>query len=276
MEKRAGGMRAGIGLRLVVAALILVAGSALAGGVLSASGRAGSNATGGQLNLRGELRLVSRLSTCPGPGSTETCASRTGQGVISGLGRVSVAYTWRIDLGPPSCTGDLARTLAYGVVLVVAGKGEIRTSLGEAPCVDIDAVRSQAQTFTVIGGTGIYAEASGGGTVDRSLGQTGGGAAGTETWSGTLDVPGLEFDVTRPTISLPSRRIFLASARARRTRVTYVPRARDEVDGAVPVSCKPGSGTRFPVGRTTVTCSAADTSGNARTSKFVITVKPRR
>ena len=62
---------------------------------------------------------------------------------------------------------------------------------------------------------------------------------------------------------------------AKRVRVTYKVTARDDVD-AVPVSCRPRSGSRFRIGRTVVKCTATDGSGNTATAKFTITVKPRR
>jgi HYR domain len=264
--------------RLVALALTFVCGSALVAGMSSAPSRAEPSSATARLDLRGELRLVSRLVECPGPGeSAGACAARTGEGLVSGLGRVTEAYTWRIGVGPPSCADGFAKTLAYDVVLVVAGKGEIQLALSEgAECVDVEEVRTQAQAFTIIGGTGTYAGASGAGTVSRSLGQTARGAVGVETWVGSLDVPGLEFDVTPPAITGASRKTVVAPGKARRVRVSYRVGARDEVDGAVPVSCKPRSGARFGIGRTIVTCSASDTSGNAKTARFAITVKRRR
>jgi hypothetical protein len=66
------------------------------------------------------------------------------------------------------------------------------------------------------------------------------------------------------------------SERAKRVRVTYAVSARDDVDGAVPVSCFPRSGSRFDSGRTDVVCSATDASANTQTARFTITVKRRR
>jgi len=262
--------------RLVSFALTLACGAALVAGMSSAPGRAEPSTATARLDLRGDLRIVSRLIECPA-GTAGTCAARTGGGVVSGLGRVTEAYTWRIGVGPPTCTDGLMKTLSYEVVLVVAGRGEIHMALSEgSECVDPETVRGQAQPFTIAGGTGAYVGASGAGTVSRSLGQTAQGAVGIETWTGTLDVPGLEFDVTPPTITGASGRTVTVPKKARRVRVTYRVEARDSVDGAVPVSCQPRSGTRFGIGRTLVTCSAADSSGNARTARFAITVKRRR
>jgi hypothetical protein len=50
------------------------------------------------------------------------------------------------------------------------------------------------------------------------------------------------------------------------------PTAVDLVDGPVTVNCTPDSGVSFPVGSTTVTCSASDTRGNAGSRTFVVRV----
>jgi hypothetical protein len=48
--------------------------------------------------------------------------------------------------------------------------------------------------------------------------------------------------------------------------VSYpIPTATDTVDGSFPASCTPPSGNSFPIGKTVVTCTAADSSGNAAT-----------
>jgi hypothetical protein len=50
------------------------------------------------------------------------------------------------------------------------------------------------------------------------------------------------------------------------------PTATDTVDGMVPVTCAPASGSTFPIGTSTVTCSATDTDGNTATATFTIIV----
>ncbi len=55
--------------------------------------------------------------------------------------------------------------------------------------------------------------------------------------------------------------------------VTYSsPVASDIVDGNVPVNCDHGSGSTFPVGTTTVTCTATDSSGHSATAQFTVDV----
>jgi hypothetical protein len=54
--------------------------------------------------------------------------------------------------------------------------------------------------------------------------------------------------------------------------VTFSPSALDVVDGSVTPSCSPASGTSFALGTTTVTCSAADKTGNKGSSSFAVSV----
>jgi len=56
--------------------------------------------------------------------------------------------------------------------------------------------------------------------------------------------------------------------------VNYTPpTAVDDFDGPVPVACTPDSGTTFAPGRTDVTCTAADSSGNVATTPFTAWVQ---
>lgn len=55
-------------------------------------------------------------------------------------------------------------------------------------------------------------------------------------------------------------------------RVTYDATAQDATDGTLPVTCSPASGSLFPIGRTTVTCSATDSAGNTGTDTAEIEV----
>jgi hypothetical protein len=56
--------------------------------------------------------------------------------------------------------------------------------------------------------------------------------------------------------------------------VGYTASANDGVDGPVPVSCSPVSGSTFPVGTTIVTCTAMDLAGNVGTGRITITITP--
>jgi hypothetical protein len=54
--------------------------------------------------------------------------------------------------------------------------------------------------------------------------------------------------------------------------VTFSASAADLVDGSLTPTCVPPSGSTFPIGTTTVTCSATDTAGNTGSDTFDVTV----
>jgi len=54
--------------------------------------------------------------------------------------------------------------------------------------------------------------------------------------------------------------------------VNYIASANDLVDGAVDVTCLPASGAIFPVGMTTVNCSATDAHGKTGKGSFKVIV----
>jgi HYR domain len=89
-------------------------------------------------------------------------------------------------------------------------------------------------------------------------------------------VPGLEFDVTAPMLHGAGSKTVRAQRGAKRARVTFKVTSTDGVDGAVPVSCQPRSGRRFPLGKTIVRCAATDSIGNTATAGFTVTAKRRR
>ena len=54
--------------------------------------------------------------------------------------------------------------------------------------------------------------------------------------------------------------------------VTYVATADDGVDPVTAVACNPASGSTFPIGTTTVSCTATDAAGNSATASFDVHV----
>ena len=79
-------------------------------------------------------------------------------------------------------------------------------------------------------------------------------------------------DVIRPVLKLPKDRTVEATSPTGAT-VTYSASATDQVDTTVPVTCTPPSGSNFPLGTSTVDCSATDDAGNTATGSFKITVQ---
>jgi protocatechuate 3,4-dioxygenase beta subunit len=78
-------------------------------------------------------------------------------------------------------------------------------------------------------------------------------------------------DVTPPLLRLPADRTIEATS-ASGAAVSFEATAQDVVDGAVPVTCSRASGTEFPLGPTTVSCTAEDATHNVATGTFVVTV----
>ena len=196
-------------------------------------------------------------------------------GVVPGLGRATVTYTIINDENVSSCFHFDFTT----AVIDVAGRGAIQASLTDPKtrCWQ-GAGPAYAQygpfTATVNGGSGEYEGASGSGAVRLSLIDTDTEKGmGSDTWSGTLTVPGRDFDVVPPVFSGAVSKTVRAAKGTRRMRVRFTVTANDTVDGSVPVTCKPPSGSYFRAGRTKVTCSATDSSGNTATATFTVTAK---
>ena len=229
----------------------------------------------GNLSLQGSLRLISTGIECPpeAPSGAIECRARTGSGSIPGLGGVSETYLWSYGAGSPPCPATFVKPLATTGRFVVAGKGDINFALTQgARCVDVEPVRNEPQAFTITSGTGSYQGATGSGNVQPAVSE----GVGHETWTGTISVPGFDFDMTPPALSGATSKTVRAPRGAKRVRVTYKVTAGDNADAQVPVTCAPRSGSRFPIGRTVVRCSATDSSGNTANAAFRITVRRSR
>ena len=79
-------------------------------------------------------------------------------------------------------------------------------------------------------------------------------------------------DDKAPVVSVPAG-VTVAATSAKGAVVNYTnATATDNVDGSVPATCLPASGSVFPLGTTTVTCTAKDKAGNQDTKTFTVTV----
>jgi hypothetical protein len=84
----------------------------------------------------------------------------------------------------------------------------------------------------------------------------------------------IKIDKTAPTLVPPSNQT-VQQLTATGTAVSYpAPVVSDAGSGVAASSCAPTSGSTFPVGTTTVACTAKDNAGNTRTATFTVTVKP--
>ncbi len=91
---------------------------------------------------------------------------------------------------------------------------------------------------------------------------------GTNTASCTFTVTVL--DAIQPTLACPGNMVTNTTGQCTQ-RVTFNPAASDNCN-PVNVVCTPPSGSDFPVGFTTVSCTATDPSGNSRTCTFRVLV----
>jgi len=78
-------------------------------------------------------------------------------------------------------------------------------------------------------------------------------------------------DTTPPVLTLPADRTVEATGPSGAV-VSYAVTAKDDVDPSPTVACTPASGSPFPLGATTVKCTATDASGNAASGTFTVTV----
>jgi hypothetical protein len=95
--------------------------------------------------------------------------------------------------------------------------------------------------------------------------------AGGGVTTGTFTITVVGGDSTPPVLTLPADMVVEATGPGGAT-VTFTATAVDDVDGPVPVVCTPASGSLFPLGVTTVNCTATDASGNTAHGSFHIGV----
>jgi hypothetical protein len=177
------------------------------------------------------------------------------------------------------CPSGTVVVLGLKGALTVWKKGTIEFEAAASPDCQLpeERVTLHFPSVTITGGTGIYAGASGSGTMVKTLiPGTSGGAHGKDVWDGTLLVPGLAFDTVAPVLHGATAKTVVRPRGAKLVRVTYRVSATDETDGAVPVSCIPHTGSRFNLGRTLVNCSATDKSENTARARFTVTVRAQR
>jgi hypothetical protein len=104
----------------------------------------------------------------------------------------------------------------------------------------------------------------------------------TTVWCSAVDAAGntgersfhvtVVADATPPVLTVPAKLVVDATSPAG-ARVTFAATATDAVDGAVPVTCDPASGSTFAIGDTTVRCTATDAAGNVAAKSFAVHVQ---
>jgi 4-amino-4-deoxy-L-arabinose transferase-like glycosyltransferase len=88
---------------------------------------------------------------------------------------------------------------------------------------------------------------------------------------GTIALLLFELDRVAPTLT-PHPNIITEATNSSGAVVRYSATANDNTDGSITPDCLPVSGTNFPLGTTTVTCTATDSLGNKAEDSFTVTV----
>jgi hypothetical protein len=206
----------------------------------------------------------------PGLPLSTSCFRFTGQTVVPGLG-ASVAFSYRllVDRSDPqrACT---AWSIPDGTLS--SSKGTLSFSGASQGCQPFPEGAGGVVQWRLEGGTGAFAGATGSGTASFPAGTS---PPVSIQWSGTLTVAGYTFDTTAPAFSaVATKRVGIRHGRGAHVRYTVT--AQDAVDGSLPGTCIPPSGYFFLLGKTPVTCSATDSSGNSATTRFLVIVTRRR
>ena len=214
----------------------------------------------------------------------------------SGSG-ASVSFTVTSDQGlSPTCDHNSGDVFPLGTTTVSCsamnaggetGTGSFKITIQDTkpPVVTVPANITQEATSS--GGAAVTFSASANDAVDGSITPScppGSGstfAIGTTTVTcsatdahnntGTASFQITVQDTIKPTVTVPSD-ITTTTTVASGTSVTFSASATDNIDGPRPTTCNPASGANFPVGTTTVTCTATDTHNNTGSASFHVTV----
>lgn|GEM_PF-5992393 len=156
------------------------------------------------------------------------------------------------DFTPPAITPEISGTRAPNGVYT----SDVEVSWDiEEPGSPYDATGCETQTVTAdtAGITFTCSATSHGGTTSKSV--------------------TVKRDVTAPVLTVPDL-IVRRDAPPNGIVVDYAVSATDSVDAAPAVKCSPASGTVFPAGSTTVSCTATDATGHTTTKTFEVAVIP--
>lgn len=80
-------------------------------------------------------------------------------------------------------------------------------------------------------------------------------------------------DTTPPILNVPADIAGVEATGSGGAVVTFSVSAHDDTDPSPSLTCTPASGSTFPLGSTTVTCTATDAAGNRATATFVVHVR---
>jgi hypothetical protein len=191
---------------------------------------------------------------------TVTCTPHSGSTFDLGTTTVNcVAYDSQGNAG----FGSFNVTVSNGPVLTLPAPitAEATSSAGAAVSYAVTATDNATVVCTPASGSTFAL-----GTTTVNCTAT--ASTGTTTGSFTVTV----VDTTPPALSLPAN-VTAEATGPSGAAVSYSATANDLVDGSRPVTCDHASGSTFPLGTTTVQCTATDTHNNTATGSFTVTVR---
>lgn len=192
------------------------------------------------------------LSLAPGTHAPVLIVTDSFGAVATDTVQIQVVDTTAPTLVTP---GDLVREAASGTGASVSF-AVTASDLVDGADLPVDCVPASGSTFP-LGSTPVTCTAA-----------DGSGNTGSATFAVTV------VDTTPPALALPPALTVEASGpTGAAVAFSPAPAAVDLVDGPRPVTCVPASGSPFGMGTTTVSCSAADTRGNAAAGTFTVTVQ---
>lgn len=214
------------------------------------------------------------------PGITASCSSAADPTVNSGdvfpLGTTTVTCE-AIDTAGNSSSASFSITVQDTTAPVVSVPGpisaEATSASGASVSFDVSATDEVTSPLTVTcvdgnGTTVVSGDTFPIGTTTVTCSATD-GAGNTGTGSFAITVQ----DTTAPVVTVPATTIVEATGPDGAV-VTFERSATDAVSSPLSVTCVPyDSGATFPLGTTTVTCSATDDAGNSGSASFDIIVE---
>lgn len=199
-------------------------------------------------------------------GSAVTCTPPSGSAFGPGTTTVSCTAT---DASNNVSTCSFPVTVTDSAPPVITCPGDIQASITDSGCsVNVPFVVSASDNCSKAPIVCIPAEGSAFSVGTTTVTCTSADATGNQSsCSFTVTVS----DAAPPSIVCPPVVQAAITGNSCSTAVAFTVNSTDNC-GAATVQCIPGSGSTFPLGTTTVTCTASDTSGNVATCSFPVVV----
>jgi hypothetical protein len=201
---------------------------------------------------------TSGIATCSAgtyDGPDTGAASVTGS-CTDAAGNTTVAspVTFAFDATPPTVTAARLPESAPNAAGWNDGDVTVRFTVQ-------DSMSGPASSFVDV----VVSTEGAGQSVERTIADTAGNTA-------SASIGDISIDKTPPTLAVPSA-VTVDATSASGATATFEAQATDALDPAPTGVCLPASGGLFPIGTTSVTCTATDRAGNVSTASFSVHVR---